>query len=263
MCCGMLRERTQMDNSTSVLFQTRSIRLHLSEKSWMMTWQSILCTILYTYIILYHHYRMVCPTCHQPLQPSFLSMAAGLDIFGMPKRADVVLAIFSVCHLHSYSGCSRSCLTKFQSTMWYYMYTSTSTSKDLLNLLSWLYGLVYPSVIEQLELDIQASHQILNSNGWRWAAAAGTSEQGDEPPGRHPYFPLLVSPMPTFASWLLSTQTIPSYIQTSLIASKARTLGQVLSSFQLPGLDHVPSYNTWWHFLLVLIIHRDNPNKWE
>lgn len=261
MCCGMLRERTQMDNSTSVLFQTRSIRLHLSEKSWMMTWQSILCTILYTYIILYHHYRMVCPTCHQPLQPSFLSMAAGLDIFGMPKRADVVLAIFSVCHLHSYSGCSRSCLTKFQSTMWYYMYTSTSTSKDLLNLLSWLYGLVYPSVIEQLELDIQASHQILNSNGWRWAAAAGTSEQGDEPPVVIRTF-RLVSPPTGLRVGCFPLKQYPVTNQPYRLKSKDK-LGQVLSSFQLPGLDHVPSYNTWWHFLLVLIIHRDNPNKWE
>ena len=200
---------------------------------------------------------MVCPTCHQPLQPSFLSMAAGLDIFGMPKRADVVLAIFSVCHLHSYSGCSRSCLTKFQSTIWYYMYMSTSTSKDLL---SWLYGLVYPSVIEQLELDIQANH-LRDSQQQRVKVGCSCRNVGTgwRAAGRHPYFPACESAH-CFASWLLSTQTIPSYKP----ALSPQKQGQTGSSFVFLSASRARSCSILQHLVtgpqLVLIIHRDNPN---
>lgn len=195
------------------------------------------------YIILYHHYRMVCPTCHQPLQPSFLSMAAGLDIFGMPKRADVVLAIFSVCHLHSYSGCSRSCLTKFQSTMWYYVILYVYCRLQLrrifcrgcMDLCNILLSLNNWNLISK-----QTIWEIL-SNGWRWAAAA-VSEQGDEPPVvirtfRCLWVRPLVCELAAFHSYPVTNQPYR--------LSKDK-LGQVLSSFQLPGLDHVPSYSTWW-----------------
>ena len=86
----------------------------------------------------------------------------------------------------------------------------------------------------------QTIWEILNSNGWRWAAAV--SEQGDEPPVvirtfRCLWVRPLVCELAAFHSYPVTNQPYR--------LSKDK-LGQVLSSFQLPGLDHVPSYNTWW-----------------